>query len=148
MRPESCLLNRVASRTTITIAAVVLAAILISGCKRPSSGDANDASDGTNAALALANSRSKDLGVVLLTNRCETRIEVGDGKSCVIKPQALDAQHLRLTMTLESRLADGKTRGLKVLTVLARPDQSFEVDFGSLAFSLTPQLATNSSPEP
>ena len=148
-RPESCSLNRVASPKSITIATILLAVILAPGCKRPSAESADSVSDATNAAAPVqANSRSKDLGVVLLTNRCETRIEVGDGKSCVIKPQVLDAQHLRLTMTLESRLSDGKTRGLKVLTVLAKPDQPFEVDFGTLAFSLTPQLATNPSPEP
>jgi hypothetical protein len=142
----------VAASTTITIATVVLTALLVSGCKKPASGgsgaemngapgDTNAESVNTNAAPAVY-SRGKDLGVVLLTNRCETRIQVGDGKSCAIKPQLLDAQRLRLTMTLESRLADGKTRGMKVMTVVAKPDQPFEVDFGSLVFMLTPKLVS------
>jgi hypothetical protein len=133
-------------------------ALLASGCKKPSSAvsetdaaavtETNTAAE-TNAPVQL---RGKDLGVILLTNRCETRIQVGDGKSCAIKPQLLDAQRLRLTMTLESKLADGTTRGLKIMTVVAKPNQPFEVDFGSLVFSLTPQLATqvatNSPPAP
>lgn len=151
-RPESCFLRRVAASTTITIATVVLTALLASGCKKnPAAGPVaktngapvmtNGAPVDTNVAPAPVYSRGKDLGVVLLTNRCETRIQVGDGKSCAIKPVLLDAQRLRLTMTLESRLADGKTRGLKIMTVVAKPDQPFEVDFGSLVFTLTPKLA-------
>jgi hypothetical protein len=164
-RSESCFLKRMAASTTITIATVVLAALLASGCKKPSTGGSVSETEApavaeTNTAPAATNalvySRGKDLGVVLLTNRCETRIQVGDGKSCAIKPQLLDAQRLRLTMTLESKMADGKTRGLKIITVVAKPDQPFEVDFGSLVFILTPQLtpqvatpvATNSSPAP
>ena len=91
---------------------------------------------------AAVSPRGKDLGVVQLTNRCETQIQVGDGKSCTIKPLLQDPQHVRLTMTLESKLADGKTRGLKIMTVVATPDQPFEVDFGSLVFTLTPQMVT------
>jgi hypothetical protein len=110
--------------------------------------DTNAAPAATNAPPAPVHFRGKDLGVVLLTNRCETRIQVGDGKNCAIKALLLDSQRLQLTMTLETKLADGKTRGLKITTVVAKPDQPFEVDFGSLVFALTPQLVTPPLPAP
>ena len=142
----------------MTIGAVILAVWLTPGCKKNLSNDStdtsaadtntnsvagtNDAAAATNAAANTALAHGKDLGVVQFTNRCETCIQVGDGKSCTIKPVLLDPQRLQLTMTLESRLADGKTRGLKIMTVIAKPDQPFVVDFGSSVFTLTPQLVT------
>jgi len=150
----------------MTVGTVILTVLLTPGCKKnlppepvtgtnavpvatdvPPADETNAAPMATNAP-APAHFRGKDLGVVQLTNRCETRIQVGDGKSCTIKPLLLDPERLRLTMTLESKLADGKTRGLKIMTVVTKPDQPFEVDFGSLVFALTPQLVTNSSPAP
>jgi hypothetical protein len=99
----------------------------------------------TNVALMATNappvpSRTRDLGVVQLTNHCETEIELGGGKSCTIKTLLMNPEHLQLTVALETRLADGKTRGLKVMKVVTRPSQQFEVDFGSMALTLTPQL--------
>ncbi len=135
--------------------------MLVSGCKKPQPGapagntntvpvltnaaatlGTNAAPADTNAPPAPVHSRGKDLGVVQFTNRCELELQVGDGKSCTIKPLLLGPQRLQLTMTLESKMADGKTRGLKIVTVVAKPNQEFEVDFGSLVFTLTPQLVT------
>jgi len=143
----------------ISIGAVVLTAMLASGCKKPGAGAPETSTNtvpilaapkpGTNAAPAVTNalsasvhSRGKDLGVVQFTNRCELQLQVSDGKSCTFKPLLLGPQRLQLTMTLESKMADGKTRGLKIMTVVAKPNQAFEVDFGSLVFTLTPQLVT------
>ncbi len=145
----------------ISIGTVVLTAVLVSGCKKPpfgaTAGDTNTVPVVTNAAATLktnaapavtnaspapVHSRGKDLGVIQFTNRCELQLQVGDGKSCTFKPLLLDPQRLQLTMTLESKMADGKTRGLKIMTVVAKPNQAFEVDFGSLVFTLTPQLVT------
>ena len=151
-----------------SIGTVLLTALLLSGCKKPLPAEpatatnaasaathatpaANNATPETatnatpesaNPSAAVVSPRGKDLGVIQLTNRYETQIQVGDGKSCTIKPLLQDPQHVRLTMTLESRMADGKTRGLKIITVVARPDQPFEVDFGSLVFTLTPRMIT------
>ena len=129
--------------------ALVLSVLLAAGCQKPVP-PAPEAP--TNAAPVVTNtppptSRGKDLGIVQLTNRCETQVQVGDGKSCTIKPVLLDPQRLQLTMTLESKLTDGTTRGLKVMTVVAKPDQPLEVDFGSLVFTLTPQLVTPPPPQ-
>jgi hypothetical protein len=130
----------------ITIAAIVLTALAAWGCKKPAppapvDTTTNDAPVITNAApVNPATSRIKDLGVVQLTNRCETRVELGDGKSCTFKALLTDTQHLKLTLTLETKLADGKTRGLKVLSVVTRPAEPLQVDFGSVAVTLTPQV--------
>ena len=110
--------------------------------------------DDTNAAPVVTNapaavdvpavpvpSRTRDLGVVQFTNHCATHIQLGGGKSCTITPLVLDSKQLQLTMVLESKMADGKTRGLNVMKVITRPDQQFEVDFGSLNLTLTPQVA-------
>ena len=133
---------KLAPSAFLPVSVAVLALLLVSGCKRPVSDEAEGESAATNA---LAFSRGQDLGVVLLTNRVETRIDVGESNSCVIKPFQMDKQNVRLIMTLESRMPDGKTRGLKVITVVAKPDQPFEVDFGSLTFVLTPQMAAPAS---
>ena len=148
-----------------TIGTVVLAGLLLTGCKKPtpppSTGATNAVPVSTNGQHAAANAapgsgtmagpastnplaelRGKSLGVVTLTNRLETVLQVGDGKSCYIKPVALDPQRLQLTMSLETHQAGGRPGGLKVVTIIARPDQPFEVDFGSLVFNLTPHLAT------
>ena len=148
-----------AASKIIILGTVALTALWVSGCKKPvTKAEApvettNTVSEATNAppevtntSPVLLNPRGRNLGVVLLTNRIETRIDLGDGKSCTIKPLSADAQHLHITMTLETKLADGKTRGLKIMSVLARTNQPFQVDFGSLALILTPQLATEPPP--
>ena len=78
--------------------------------------------------------------MVQLTNHFETHIQLGGGKSCTITPHLIDPKHLQLTVVLESRMADGKTTGLNVMKVVTRPDQQFEVDFGSLNLTLTPEI--------
>jgi hypothetical protein len=165
-RPENCFSTPVNTSSIMIVGTVILTVLLTPGCKKdlpPEPGtDTNAATvatdapavDDTNAALMATNApapvhfRGKDLGVVRLTNRCETQIQVGDGKSCIIKPLLLDPQRVRLTMTLETKLADGKTRGMKIMTVVAKPDEPFEVDFGNLVFALTPQMGTNAVPIP
>lgn len=76
-----------------------------------------------------------------LTNRCETRIELGGGKTCTIKPCQLGRRDLQLTLTLETKTADGKIQGLNIVNVVTKPDQEFEVNFGGMDLTMTPQLA-------
>jgi len=134
----------------ITLGAI-LAAGCISGCSKKPAPRApvvetntppvvTNAPD-TNPPVAPVPSRTTDLGVVQLTNRCETRIELAGGKSCSITPTRVDSQNVQLTMVLESRMPNGKTQGMSVTKVTAKIDQQFEVDFGGLDLTLTPQLA-------
>jgi len=100
----------------------------------------------TNAPEVTAPSRTRDLGVLQFTNRCEAHIQLDESKSCTITPVLIDRQNLQLTMVLETKMADGKIQGLKITKVVAKLDQQFEVNFGGLALTLTPQMApeTNS----
>jgi len=109
-----------------------------------STADTNAAAVDTNAPEAPATrapSRTRDLGVLQLTNHCETRIQLGGGKSCAITPVLIDHQNLQLTMVLESRTADGKPQGLNITKVITKIDQQFEVNFGGMNLTLTPQMA-------
>ena len=86
-----------------------------------------------------------DLGVLLLTNLCETTIQLGGGKSCTITPHLIDPKRLQLTMVLESKMPDGKTRGLNIMKVVSQPDQQFEFVFGGLSLTVTPQMASETN---
>ncbi len=127
---------------------ILLTGLFVSGCKKkpeaPVEVATNTVSVVTNAPAvgeAPANSRTRDLGVLELTNHSETRIQLGDGKSCAITPSLIDPKHLQLTVALESRTPDGKITSLNITKVVAQPGQQFEVDFGSLNLTLTPQMA-------
>ena len=138
------------------VGTVILTALLASGCNRT---PGTPVADTTNAAPMLStnampvvtntpavpavsvSSRTRDLGALLLTNRCETHIQLGGGKSCAITPLVLGNKQLQLTMVLESKMADGKPQGLTIMKVTTPPDQQFEVNFGGLSLTLTPQLA-------
>jgi hypothetical protein len=151
---------------TIAIGAVVLAGLCAPGCSKKSDTppadtrpltvgtngspvDTNAASpttDAPDAPSAPATSRTRDLGVLQFTNHCKTQIQLDESKSCTITPVLIDRQNLQLTMVLETKLADGKIQGLKITKVVAKIDQQFEVNFGGLDLTLTPQMApeTNS----
>ena len=130
-----------------------IAALVACGCKRPAAAPAepettNTVEVDTNAPPpppVQVTSRTTDLGVVQLTDRYETRIDLTNGKSCTITPRLIDSKHLRLTMSLQSKSANGLTTDLKVVTVVARPDEQFQMDFGNMDFVLTPQMADGGS---
>lgn len=75
-----------------------------------------------------------------LTNHFETTIDLGAGKSCRITPQMLDRNDLQLTLTLETKQADGQTAGLNVTQVIAHPGKTFDVSIGETELTLTPNL--------
>ena len=53
----------------------------------------------------------------------------------------IDRNNIRLTMTLESKQANGKTEGLNVIQVITQTGKSFEVAVGDMNLTLTPKLA-------
>jgi hypothetical protein len=144
---KAAFFGTVAITHIILIATVILTGLLTPGCKRhrldASEAEATNAVPSeTNAPVApAASSRTRDLGVLQLTNHCETRIDLDGGKSCAITPHLIDAKRLQLTMVLESKMPDGKTRGLNITKVVSQPDQQFEFVFGGLSLTLTPQMA-------
>ena len=85
-------------------------------------------------------SNTKDLGELELTNRYETRVELGAGRSCTITPRLLDRDSLQLTMALQSKQANGKTAGFIVTQVTTRPGKPFEVAIGDMDITITPEI--------
>lgn len=129
------------------IAAISLSGLLPSSCSKISTSttakqhapEPGPAVAGPKPAVA-ASANARELGELALTNRYETCIELGAGRSCTITPRLLDRDSLQLTMALQSRKADGKTAGLIVTQVLTRPGQPFEVAVGDMDITLTPEI--------
>ena len=145
--PKAAFCRPVGRLRNIWIGAAILTGLMTSGCKKhpvePVAEPTNAAPVITNtppAPVAPVSSRTRDLGVLQLTNHSETRIQLGGGKSCTITPHLIDPNRLQLTMVLESKMPDGKTRGLNIMKVVSKPDQQFEFDFGGMSLTLTPEM--------
>ena len=81
------------------------------------------------------------LGELQLTNRQETCINLGAGKSCTFKPTLLDHANLHITMSLECKNAHGGIKGLSIVQVVAKSGEPFDVAVGGVTLTLTPILA-------
>jgi hypothetical protein len=124
---------------------VVLTGLLPSSCtsakgKNPAT-QASAATPTTPVPAITTTSKNQDLGELQLTNRYETCIQLGGGKSCTIKPNQIDKKDLQLTLVMQSKRPDGRTSGLSVVQVTAQSGKSFEVAVGDMNFTLTPRLA-------
>ncbi|HEV2328168.1 MAG TPA: hypothetical protein VGY56_05185 [Verrucomicrobiae bacterium] len=100
----------------------------------------------TPAATAPSSAQSsvKDLGVLQMTNNYETCVFVGDGKDCRLVPKILDKKNIQITVTFESKKADGKPTGFSVVELQGAANKPFEVSFGTNTdFTFTPQIAAN-----
>lgn len=152
-RPDTCFSKMVMWLTKLfTAVMVVLTGLLPSSCtstKGKSPAAQSRPSNTTNALASADNQKSangqkapinQDLGELELTNHYETYVQLGGGKSCTIKPNALDHKNLQLTMALQSKSSDGKTTGLNVIQVVTRQGKSFEVAIGDMNLTLTPRL--------
>lgn len=131
---------------------VILTGLLPSSCtstkgKNPAA--QSHPSNGTNDSASADNQKSvndqkapinEDLGELELTNHYETYVQLGGGKSCTIKPNALDHKNLQLTLALQSKGSDGKITGLNVIQVVTRQGKAFEVAIGDMNLTLIPRL--------
>lgn len=130
------------------IATISLSGLVPSSCSKVfSAREAKNHVTSTNTPAAnpdqadSATSNIRDLGELELTNRYETCVNLGAGRSCIITPKLLNRDNVQLTMTLQSRQADGKTAGLIVTQVTTRPGKPFEVAIGDMDITITPQIA-------
>ena len=128
-------------------AAISLSGLLPLSCSKTSTSTASKQhapSHSSTAAnpnpAASTPSGAKDLGELALTNRFETCVNLGAGRSCTITPRLLDRNSVQLTMSLESRQSDGRTSGLIVTQVTTRPGKPFEVAIGDVDITLTPDI--------
>jgi len=128
------------------IAAISLSGLIPSSCTKTFSARAKH-SPGPNSAVANTNSlasspgNNKDLGQLELINRHETCIDLGAGRSCLIFPNLLSRDSLQLTMSFQTKKADGKTQGLVVTQVTTRPGKPFEMAVGGMNITLTPEIS-------
>ena len=99
--------------------------------QQPAAGSVNVSGSETN----------KNLGELSLTNHFETCVNLGAGKSCTIKPTLLGRSDLQLTMAVESKAPNGKTKDLSVVQVVTKTGKPFEVAVGDLNLILTPKLS-------
>jgi len=80
------------------------------------------------------------LGVLQLTNRYETCVALGNGTSCRIVPEMLDSRKIQITLTLETKSADGKTSGLNVVQLMGEVEKPCQVPLGNEKLAFTPRI--------
>jgi len=80
-----------------------------------------------------------DLGEVSLTNDCDTAVQLGSGKECIISPKLM-GHDVQLTLTLESKTAAGKVHDLLMTQVVTRSGKPVQFALGDMSFSLTPSI--------
>jgi hypothetical protein len=127
-----------------TAAMVILTGLLPSSCTSTKGKTAATKPSPSAGAVYIStvNSTNRDLGELALTNHYETCVQLGGGKSCIIKPNLLDRKNLQLTLSLQSKKSDGRTSGLSVTQIVTRPGKPFEVAIGDLDLTLTPELTS------
>ena len=120
------------------IAVISLSGLLPSSCTKTPASPQHAQAPATNA-VAIS-SKTKDLGVIQLTNHYETEIDLGKGESCTITPRLLDRHELQLTLSFGTKNAVGRPTGLCVTRVTAQPDRPFDVTVNDVALTFTPRL--------
>ena len=112
--------------------------LLPSSCTKAKSPSAQHASSGE---MVSGSATNKNLGELSLTNHYETCVNLGAGKSCTIKPTLISRDSLQLTMAVESKSSNGKTRDLSVVQIITKTGKPFEVAVGDMNLTLTPKLS-------
>jgi hypothetical protein len=121
------------------IAVLALSLAGFSGCTKTTAPSASA------KAGEAGQSSIKDLGVLQLTNHFETNVKFGPGRSCRIVPKMLDRHSVQLTLTVESKRADGSMAGFSVVQLVGDTGSPFQVAIGSTNFTFTPQIADSRS---
>jgi hypothetical protein len=120
------------------IVATILGGLLSSGCSKTPPSPQRTQTIVKNAAARP--STIKNLGVIQLTNRFETQIDLGKGTSCTITPQMSDHHTLLLTLAFGSKNAEGVPTGLCVTQVTAKSNQPFDITVNDMDLAFTPRL--------
>ena len=124
---------------------VTLTGLLPSSCTKaktpPAQSHTPAAQAATLAVAASGSSTNKDLGTLEMTNHYETFVNLGDGRSCTIKPNRIDRNSLQLTMAFESKDTNGQVKDFSVVQVVGKKGKSIEVAVGSMNLTLIPLLA-------
>jgi len=102
-------------------------------------GSATHSVNSTNTAASI-DSTLRDLGEVVLTNRCERSLELGAGKECILRPNMIDKQNAELTVTYETKMPTGQIQDMIITQVNAKNGEPTEVTVGDFQFNLTPNI--------
>ena len=117
---------------------VAFMGLLPSSCTKAKSPSAQHVTSGE---VVSGSATNKNLGELSLTNHYETCVNLGAGKSCTIKPTLISRDNLQLTMAVESKSSNGKTRDLSVVQIITKTGKPFEVAVGDMNLTLTPKLS-------
>ena len=121
--------------------AVVMAAstgVLLTACQKKPVEQAVHAAEINHPSICT---NREDLGMLSLSNRIPTTINLHKNKECTITPTLLDGGNLQIILSMETRGSDGKTASMNVTRVINRSGESFEVPIGDMNLVFTPKLA-------
>jgi hypothetical protein len=116
----------------ITNIATIMVAISLSGLP------ASCSKHSSKASAVEAAEAAPDPNQLVLTNGLETTVELGAGKSCRIKPVIVDKQNVQLTLTLETKLVNGKIGSFSVAQTTTPNGQALAIKVGGTDVNLTP----------
>jgi len=120
---------------------VALTGLLPSSCTKAKIPAAQSHAPAATLANSSGSSTNRDLGTLEMTNHYETLVNLGEGRSCTIKPNRLERGSLQLTLSLESKDTNGKIKDFSVVQVVGKKGKSIEVAVGTMNLTLTPLLA-------
>jgi hypothetical protein len=123
----------------ITGASVFLTSLLPLSCHHAA--PATKAAPPPSATVSSTNSLH-NLGELALTNHFETCIQLGGGADCIVLPKMLDSHTVELTLSLESRNANGQPEDLNVKQVTTKAGKPVEIAVGDFQLSLTPMVVS------
>jgi len=81
-----------------------------------------------------------DLGVIELSDRVPTQLDLGAGQNCIITPTVLSDGNIQMEIAVEGKTADGKVEQLGQSRLTARPGQQCAISVGDKMIALTPKL--------
>ena len=124
-------------------AAISLSGILPASCHKtaPEAAKTPVAPSSINLATNNVLSVMHVLGNLTLTNHCETRVHLSEGKDCFVTPKLLDKRNVQITFAVQTRTKTGQIHDLAVAQVVTVDGQPLEVAVGSYNFTMTPQIA-------
>ena len=117
----------------ITVLAVAVLTTFTSGCSKSS--PPQQAAD-----AATAQTPTKDLGVVELSDATPTRVDLGAGKECLITPRVISESAVQLEMAVETKDAAGNPKRVGSSRVTAMAGQPFSISIGDTTIAMTPKI--------
>jgi hypothetical protein len=134
-RRKKCFFRGMLFKSIIASITVFLTGLF--GCSK----SAAPATAASSSAVAIQ-SKTKDLGVVPMTNNYETCVAFGTNKDCRIIPKVLGRDSIQLTLTIESKGKDGRMAGLSIVQVVGDTRKPFDISVGGIDYTFTPQIAS------